>query len=99
MSKMEDESILLLARISQRMQRSMYLLPGLRKALQDLGHPELVPILDLVEEDTGWTKEFGERYLRVQAARSSLGAMIDLAHLSKFGPKAKRLVDRVAKRI
>ncbi len=83
--------------VSRRAQRSLYLLDGLRRALEDLDRPDIAEVLELVRQDARDAYVATERFLVTTQKRHRLGILVDLHQLSRFGgPKGQRLAKRVA---
>lgn len=57
--------------IVRRAQRSVYLIDGLRRALDDFGRPDLVAVLDLVGEDARQVLRAGEQHLAQRRSAKS----------------------------
>ncbi len=86
--------------VSRRAQRSLYLLDGLRQALEDLDRPEFVAVLDLVREDAAAAHQASTRLLTASAQEMRLRLLMDLHRLSHLGgPQSAPLVRRVARRM
>ncbi|WLT30069.1 hypothetical protein [Geothrix sp. PMB-07] len=86
--------------VFQRAQRSGYLLESLRHALADLGRPDLIAILDLVNQDTFKIMETS-RGLQEECIRfQTLETLVDLQKMAKLGgPRARPFASRIAQRI
>ena len=86
--------------VSKRAQRAIYLLDGLRQALEDLDHPEFVAVLDLVREDATASHDAASRLLAASAKDLRLNLLLDLQRLSRLGgPQGQRLARRVARQV
>ena len=86
--------------VSRRAQRSIYLLDGLRHALEDLDRPEFVAVLDLVREDASAARLASERVLEADATGQHLRTLVDLEQLARLGgARAITLARRVARRM
>ena len=86
--------------VSRRAQRSIYLLDGLRQALEALDRPEYVAVLDLVREDAAAAHLASERLLDQEATGRHLRTLVDLQQLARLGgPRGITLARRVARRM
>ncbi len=86
--------------VSRRAQRSIYLLDGLRQALEALDRPEYVAVLDLVREDAAAAHLASERLLDAEATGRHLRTLVDLQQLARLGgPRGITLARRVARRM
>ena len=83
-----------------RSQRAQYLIASLRDALDDMDRPDLIEILDLVDQDVTQSLGAAERARESQACTQNLQTLIDLQTLAGLGgPKAKALVLKMATRL
>lgn len=86
--------------VFHRAQRSVYLIEGLRHALEDLGRPDLIAMLELVLQDASQAKAASELALEKLTRDQHLRALRDLHALSgKVDAKNHRLIVRVARHI
>ena len=86
--------------VLRRAQRSLYLLDGLRQALEDLDRPEIAAVLDLVREDAAAAKSASDTHLRAAREHHRLGILVDLQQLSRLGgPRGTRIAHRLAHRL
>lgn len=86
--------------VARRAQRSIYLLEGLRSALEDLGRDDLLAMLDLVEQDAQAAWVISSSVLEDAdraTTRWALGSLRQLAHLG--GPPARPIATRLARSI
>lgn len=86
--------------VARRAQRSIYLLEGLRSALEDLGRDDLLAMLDLVEQDAQAAWVISSSVLEDSdraATRWALGSLRQLAQLG--GHPAHPIANRLARSI
>ena len=83
--------------VLRRAQRSLYLLDGLRQALEDLDRPEIAAVLDLVREDAAAAHSASKRIITTGQRQRRLRILVDLEQLSRLGnTRGLRLARRVA---
>lgn len=83
-----------------RLSRSGHLVPALRQALVNLGRPELVEILDLVQKDVNESRIAVEDSVASESEHQRLQTLCDLAHLSRLGgTKGQRVAQRIVSRM
>lgn len=86
--------------VHRRAQRSLFLLDGLRQALEALDRPEYVAVIDLVVEDAAAAHQASQRLLTSSEEQLRLRLLMDLQQLSHLGgPRAQHLARRVACRL
>lgn len=86
--------------VLRRAQRSVYLIEGLRRALHDLGRPDLVAVLDLVAEDAAEAQKASQDFIAAQRRSKRARIMADLGRITVLGNIGiKRVVTKLTQEI
>lgn len=86
--------------VAHRAQISMHLLVSLRASLRDVGHTDLIPILDLVSRHAGDCYALAAQILQARQSARRLRILAGLGRLSRFGgAKARPVIHRLAEDI
>ena len=86
--------------VAHRAQLSMHLLVSLRAALHDVGHSDLIPILDLISRNAGDCYALATQIMRDRHSAKRLRILAGLGRLSRLGgPRARPVIHRLAEDI
>ena len=83
--------------VAHRAQLSMHLLVSLRSVLRDVGHADLIPVLDLISRNAGDCYTAATQILASRRGAKRLRILAGLGRLSRLGgPKARPTIRRLA---
>lgn len=83
--------------VAHRAQVSLHLLVSLRAVLRDVGHSDLIPMLDIIGRNAGDCYAAAAQILTTRRAAKRMRILAGLGHLSRLGgTRARPVVLRLA---